>query len=227
MMKNYFLTLLAGITFFSANAQLSITMTTPTPGTTIVANSFSPTVDIKNTGTSAIPAGDTIFYWINAGTSTTPLSFGGTPGSWSIQVLATPLAAGATITKTCVVYSFTTPTTTPTLVNICAKATVGIVAARNTATAASSCYTINRSLASTNELALENSVKVFATSSKLNLSSTKAETLNYKVYSVSGKLVTSGTFTSSKQVNMNFTKGIYAVVISNEKERFTKKIAVQ
>lgn len=227
MMKNYFLTLLAGITFFSANAQLSITMTTPTPGTTIVANSFNPTVDIKNIGTTAIPTGDTIFYWINAGTSTSPLSFGGTAGSWSIEILTAPMAAGATITKTCVTYSFTTPTSTPTLVAICAKTALGLVAARDNATAASSCYTIDRSLASTNELALENSVKVFATSSMLNLSSTTAETLNYSVYSVSGKLVTSGTFTSSKQVDMIFAKGIYAVVISNGKERFTKKIAVQ
>ena len=226
-MKNYFLTLLASIALFSANAQLSITLTSPVAGSTVVANGFNPAVTITNTGTSAIPIGDTIFYWVTTGTSTTPYSFGGSAGSWSIDILTAALAPGASLTKTCVTYSFTSPTSTPTTINVCAKTALGLTAARDDASAASSCYTLDRSLASTNELSLENTTKIFANASQLNLSSTSAETLNYMVYTTSGKLITSGTFTSSKQVDMNFAKGIYAVVVYNENERFTKKIAIQ
>ena len=214
------------LTFSASNAQLSVTLTTPNPGDTVKANNIAFTVDITNTGSSAISTGDTIFYWMNLGTTTSPITFGG-GGSWNIEVLTAPLAPGAKITKSALTGGFITPPTTATYTKVCAKSAVGIVAARNTATAASSCYWIDRSLASLNEKTLENSVKVFATTSVLNLSSTSNETLNYSVYSISGKLVTEGSFTSSKRVNLNLTTGIYAVVISNENKRITKKIVVQ
>ena len=226
-MKNLLLAVFTIALFTTANAQVSIVMTNPTPGSTIVANSFNPTVTITNSGSTAIPAGDTIFYWINTGTSTTPLSFGGTVGAWSIEILSAPMAAGATISKTCVTYSFSTPTTTPTLVPVCAKAGIGLAGAQ-AASPASSCYTINRSLASVNEITLEEITKIFVANGILNMSSTSTDNLTYTVVSITGQVVSQGTFNSNKQIDLNgVAKGIYAIVITNGKEKVTKKVAVQ
>jgi hypothetical protein len=222
MMKNYFLTLLAVLMFSASFSQLDLETVLVTPTQDTISqhgNQFQPRV--INRGTVAVPAGSILSIKLTMN--------GATLGNFTFTITATStLGVGDTLTFSPLVITPQVGVTTATYDKICteinAPTSMGADAtpANNTA-----CFWIERSFVSVDEITLENSVKVFATSSKLNLSSTKAETLNYKVYSVSGKLVTSGTFTSSKQVDMNFAKGIYAVVISNGKERFTKKIAVQ
>jgi hypothetical protein len=228
MMKKLLLAISAIAIFTTANAQLSITLTTPTAGSTVVASDFAAAVTITNTGTAAIPAGDTIFYWLTVNSSTTPLSFGGTPGSWSIDILTAPLAAGASVTKSSVTYIFTTAPSTQRTDTICAKTAIGLVAAANPSSAASSCYYVNRSLVSINENALEESTKVFVANGILNMSSTFQEVLNFTVVSITGQIVSQGTFNSNKQVDLsNVAKGIYAVMVTNGTEKVTKKVAVQ
>ncbi len=210
---------------------VSITLVTPGPlsGSTVHGpNRVECTAEIENTGTTAIPAGDTIFYWITLGTSATPITFTGGGGAWSIDVLTAPLAPGAKLTKSALTGDFTTAPTTPTTTNVCVRAAIGLVAARNTTTGASSCYTINRLLAGVNEVSLEETTKVFLANGILNMSSTAKENLTYTVVSITGQVVSQGTFNSNKQVDLSgVAKGIYAIVITNGTEKVTKKVAVQ
>lgn len=226
-MKKLLLAITSIALFTISNAQLTVALTSPTAGSTVVANGFNPSITITNSSSTAIPAGDTIFYWVNVNSSATPLSFGGTVGAWSIDVLSSSLAAGASLTKTCVTYSYTTPISTPTIDTICAKAAIGRAGATGPSPA-SSCYYLNRSLASVDEVSLEDETKIYLANNFLNLSSTVKENLTYTVVSITGQVVSQGTFTSNKQVDLNgVAKGIYAVIVTNGTEKVTKKVAVQ
>lgn len=231
MMKNLLLTLFTALMVSVSFSQLSVTLVTPGPlaGTTVHGpNNVTCTVDIQNTGTTAIPAGDTIFYWISLGTSTTPISFTGRGGSWSIDILSAPLAAGAKLTKSAQTGDFTTPPTSPTITDVCLRAAIGVVAARNTTSGASSCYKINRLLASVDENKLEANTKVFVAAGILNMASTSNDNLIYSVVSITGQVISQGNFVNNKQVDLTgVAKGIYAIIITNGTEKVTKKVAIQ
>jgi len=229
-LKNLLLTLFTVLLASASFSQLSVTLVTPGPLAGTVAsgvNNVSATVDIKNTGTTAIPIGDTIFYWISLDGGTSPITFTGAGGAWSIDVLSVALAPGATLTKTAMTGGFTTPPTTPTLTDVCLLAAVGEVAANGTGVA-SSCYQVNRSLVGINEKSLNEEVNIAAVYGVINMTSANQENYNYSVYSISGQVISQGSFVNNKEVNMTgVAKGIYAVVVTNGTEKITKKIAIQ
>ena len=229
-MKNLLLTLFTVLLASASFSQLSITLVTPGPlaGTTVTGvNNISATVDITNTGTTAIPIGDTVFYWITLNGGASPITFTGNGGAWSIDVLTVALAPGATLTKTALTGGFTTPPTTPTLTDVCLLAAVGLDAASGTG-AASSCYKINRSLLSIDEKSINEEVTISAVYGVINMTSLNEENYSYSVYSIAGQVISQGSFVNNKEVDMTgAAKGIYAVVVSNGTEKITKKISIQ
>lgn len=229
-MKNLLLTLFTALLASASFSQLSITLVAPGPlagSTATGVNNVSFTADITNTGTTAIPIGDTIFYWITLDGGASPITYTGGGGAWSIDVLTAALAPGATLTKTAMTGGFTTPPSTPTLTDVCTFAAIGLNGARGTGNP-SSCYKINRSLVSLDEKTINEEVNISAVYGVLKMTSANEENYSYSVYTVAGQVISQGSFVNNKEVDMTgVTKGIYVVVVSNGTEKITKKIAIQ
>lgn len=221
-MKKLLFTLSTALMVSASFGQITVSIAPHIEGDTIPSIGMHHVAYFTNSGSAAIPAGDTLWYWLEVDGAA--LSFGGAAGQISGTILQYDLAPGARIERAAQL-NFLAGVTTTTYQEICTRGTIGI---SNTPTAASACYVINRSFVSTPEITLEETTKVFVAHGMLNLSSTKNDNLLYSVISITGQTVSQGNFVNNKQVDLSgVAKGIYAVVLTNGTEKITKKVAVQ
>ena len=229
MMKKLLITLFTALMVSASFGQkdLQVILSSPTSGSTERSISTKMTITIKNNGTTTIPVGDTMIVYMSIGTQI--FAFGsGNQGFVTLLPVTTALAPGASTgpLNSAELFLSSYPTTATTA-TVCSWAYI-----RNNADTDSTnnrdCYTWDISTASTPEVTLEESTKVYVANNFLNLSSTVKETLNYTVVSITGQVVSQGTFNGSRQVDLTgISKGIYAIVVTNGTEKVTKKVVVQ
>ena len=221
-MKKLLFTLSTAFMINLSFGQITTTIAPHTAGDTVSASTISFVAYFTNTGSTSIPAGDSLFFGIILDGATL-ISYGGTAGSVNFTVLDYDLLPGQRLERAASLNFVGVSATTYT--QICA---IGYIGSNNFATASGSCYVVNRSWTSTEEISLKEKTKVFVGNGMLNMTSTTNENLTYTVISINGQVVSQGNFTSNKQVDLNgVAKGIYAVVLSNGTEKVTKKVAVQ
>ena len=219
-MKNLLLTLFTALMFSASFGQLDLEAKLVMPtADTIKATNVEFTLRIINRGTVAITATDTVFIEIFLdGTRQTGL-----------YNAASVIAVGDSITFNPIRLNFGAHPSTALFqvacVEISAQGSLGADA--NTANNRD-CYTIERSLASINESKLDDNTKVFVAEGVLKMSSTSNENLTFAVISLTGQVVSQGTFVSNKQIDLTgAAKGMYVVAVSNGTEKITKKVIVQ
>lgn len=219
-MKNLLLTLFTVLLASASFSQLDLEAKLVTPTTdTVRAVGVDFTLRIINRGTVAITATDTVNFEIT-------LNGGYWTGYYSV---ASVIAVGDSITFNEIKNNFASQPSTQTYHTMCVVVSAEVaLGVDSDLTNNSDCFVLERSLVGVDELSINEEVTISAVYGVINMTSLNEENYSYSVYSMAGQVISQGSFVNNKEVDMTgAAKGIYAVVVSNETEKITKKISIQ
>ena len=230
-MKKVYLSIIACAFALASTAQHDIeaTLVTPVSGSSVSGGVVTVNFDLINNGPNDLVAGDTIYFGYTIGT--TPYDLTGASGSASGSILTAnvPMGQGLSTGDFTVDLSGAAD----------GESVCGIIYGMGSASLSTGdpnetdptnntdCFTVQNTSA-ISELSFENAVSVVTTNNFVTISSDNIENLDYNVYDLSGKVVASGEFNSTVQLETgNFNAGIYIVNVSNGTERKSVKVAIR
>jgi len=242
MKKLYFLGAMLFALSTTSFSQVDLETELITPSAAVAApGMFTLTFDLLNNGPDPIVVGDTIYfgYWIGNDL----FDFDGTSNGVNGIIIPAgfpPVTAGGSIPWAVLETVFgdievdgsgITATT-----DICiwvagiGAASLGAAGDVNDPNQVNNfdCFDVDPSLASIENIALEEMVSIYATDNNIVMSSSSNEAVDFNVISISGQTVANGSFNSYNTISTdNLNAGIYVVSVTNGNEVKTVKIAVK